>query len=416
MAQQLINIGATANDRTGDTWRDAMDKSNDNFSELYNYVPDKIIYINEEADFPVQDATTITLQTGFKYFITGVVNTAKTFTVQNLVIMEGISQVVNTLNYTGVGVMFNVQGSFNIFNLNYTCTNGTIFSATTPNFVIMRNSACSSCTNIGTFNTAGVFLESSSFTLVTGQGFVMQGVSSGIIFNTTQVITNNSAFIGVNLGTATMSLFRMQDSTFIGPASSVAINGLTASGNINSGARATVNICNLAGNAMTPLSGVSVNDNRWFFDRVVGLSDSRNAADAYLTTTETVAVAAASTFYEVGGVNWASTIQDRFETGTDGVIIYNGEVPINIKISGFATVAKVGGGADEVEVRFGKNWVSGGGLIQSGGTTQNSNPTSVPLEALTSLVNGDDIRMLVANNGSTADIDVSRASIVVVEA
>ena len=36
MAREIINIGTTANDGTGDTLRDSMDKSNDNFLELYN--------------------------------------------------------------------------------------------------------------------------------------------------------------------------------------------------------------------------------------------------------------------------------------------------------------------------------------------------------------------------------------------
>lgn len=35
MAQQILNIGATANDGTGDTLRVAMDKVNDNFDEIY---------------------------------------------------------------------------------------------------------------------------------------------------------------------------------------------------------------------------------------------------------------------------------------------------------------------------------------------------------------------------------------------
>ena len=35
MAKQVINIGADANDNTGDTVRDAFDKVNDNFTELY---------------------------------------------------------------------------------------------------------------------------------------------------------------------------------------------------------------------------------------------------------------------------------------------------------------------------------------------------------------------------------------------
>lgn len=36
MAKQVINIGTTANDGTGDPLRDAFDKVNDNFTELYN--------------------------------------------------------------------------------------------------------------------------------------------------------------------------------------------------------------------------------------------------------------------------------------------------------------------------------------------------------------------------------------------
>ena len=35
MAQQIINIGTSANDGTGDSLRSAFDKSNDNFNELY---------------------------------------------------------------------------------------------------------------------------------------------------------------------------------------------------------------------------------------------------------------------------------------------------------------------------------------------------------------------------------------------
>jgi len=35
MAKQVINIGTTANDGTGDPIRDAFDKVNDNFTELY---------------------------------------------------------------------------------------------------------------------------------------------------------------------------------------------------------------------------------------------------------------------------------------------------------------------------------------------------------------------------------------------
>lgn len=47
MAKQTVNIGTVANDGTGDNLRDAFDKVNDNFNEVYtgvatvarNYVP-----------------------------------------------------------------------------------------------------------------------------------------------------------------------------------------------------------------------------------------------------------------------------------------------------------------------------------------------------------------------------------------
>ena len=37
MSKQIINIGVTANDNTGDDLRTAGDKINDNFTELYNF-------------------------------------------------------------------------------------------------------------------------------------------------------------------------------------------------------------------------------------------------------------------------------------------------------------------------------------------------------------------------------------------
>ena len=37
MAQQIIGIGASANDGTGDPLRTAFDKVNDNFTEAYSF-------------------------------------------------------------------------------------------------------------------------------------------------------------------------------------------------------------------------------------------------------------------------------------------------------------------------------------------------------------------------------------------
>jgi hypothetical protein len=39
MAKQIINIGRTANDKSGDPLRTAFDKINQNFTEVYNQIP-----------------------------------------------------------------------------------------------------------------------------------------------------------------------------------------------------------------------------------------------------------------------------------------------------------------------------------------------------------------------------------------
>jgi hypothetical protein len=41
VSQQTINIGTVANDDTGDTLRDAFDKTNDNFTEVYTALDTK---------------------------------------------------------------------------------------------------------------------------------------------------------------------------------------------------------------------------------------------------------------------------------------------------------------------------------------------------------------------------------------
>ena len=46
MAKQVIGIGTTANDGTGDTLRVAMDKINDNFTEVYPMAPQTVTFAN----------------------------------------------------------------------------------------------------------------------------------------------------------------------------------------------------------------------------------------------------------------------------------------------------------------------------------------------------------------------------------
>ena len=422
MTQQLVNVGTAANDRDGDTWRASFIKANENFTEVYAGLSNNVVVINSEADFPTQDASTITLDPNILYFIGSPVSTAKSFNGTINILGLGITPSAQ-LTYTGIGIMFSSTDTIiNIRDLVFDCPNGTLFSMTGSGGVgvdsqlLLTGSRCLSCQNVGIFNGLdAVVVDIFDITTITGNGWVFVGTGWLVLSLSRLSMAGLSSAIGIDLGTAVFGEVELRDVIVVGDGGSTGVSGLASSGNIVAGSTGEIKNCNLS-NVGTALAGIDEQDLQWRIMDNAGTVDSRYAVDAYLTAVETVTINVISTFEHVAGVLWANTIQDRFTTTTSGVITYNGQEDIEVKLSGVATVEKSGGGSDEIEVRLAKNWVSGGGLFQSGAITDNNSPTSVPLNALVALSTGDNIRMIVANNGSTSNILVDKASIVVVSA
>jgi len=67
MAKQTINIGTVANDGTGDTVRDAFDKVNDNFTELYSDDAGDVNSVNGQTGVVVLDTDDISQGTSNLY-------------------------------------------------------------------------------------------------------------------------------------------------------------------------------------------------------------------------------------------------------------------------------------------------------------------------------------------------------------
>ena len=61
MARQIINVGATANDGTGDGLRNAYIKCNDNFQELYNTTTTPTKIINGTSNIAVAESANVTI-------------------------------------------------------------------------------------------------------------------------------------------------------------------------------------------------------------------------------------------------------------------------------------------------------------------------------------------------------------------
>jgi len=68
MAQEIINVGTVANDRTGDTWRDALIKVNNNTTELFDKGLKERIPVTQASDLAgILDSTK-------EYFIDGIID------------------------------------------------------------------------------------------------------------------------------------------------------------------------------------------------------------------------------------------------------------------------------------------------------------------------------------------------------
>lgn len=93
---------------------------------------ENLIIIQQESDFPVQDATTITGEEGFAYMIVKPFTTNKTFIGTNCVI-RGISTIIQYWTYTGTGYAIenSLESRVSIYDIDIEATNGTF--GTIPN-------------------------------------------------------------------------------------------------------------------------------------------------------------------------------------------------------------------------------------------------------------------------------------------
>lgn len=428
MPQQLINLGITANDRTGTKWRAGGDIINDNFTELYGSVNLNETTITSEASFPVQDASTLTIPAGEIYVLSNNISTSKELILEAGAVYTARNQFGAIHTYTGSGDAVKAGDvPFTLDRITFAAPTGQVFNITgaaaaTTGCVIVSVRVLGAA-KLGTFtNYDGVDLASIQAVGV-ADGLTIAGTTIILSMSKIFMQSTSATFIGLDLGSSIVAEPEIINFTCIAPAGAIGITGLANSGNIPVGARGMMSGSSFTG-GMTPNTNIVSDDIRWDLEGNPQIQDSRNAVDAYLTkgtATEEITITTAAVFEEIGipsaaGVTWASDVASRFTVGTDGVITYIGEKPIDIETVGRATVEKVGGGSDEIEVRIAKNWVFSatpgvGGIEKSRAITQNATPTTVPVSALISLVTNDNIRLIFANNTGTANILAQVSSI-----
>jgi hypothetical protein len=412
MAQQIINIGAAANDRTGDTWRTGGDKINDNFTELFDLVASgSRVIVSELSDFPAPAAGVITLLASTQYFLTANITLGTNRIVwADSSAISSIESTIISLTYTGTGDMFTFSDTTaRINNITLDAPNGRLFNWTDTTTKIGRFNDVTvlSCDKIGRFNGTSGILRFTNFSpaTVTTDGLEFLGNFRNLLWEVSAFTISAGAIF--NLGTATFDSFIADTILATLNGSSNLISGAASSANINTGGSGLIKVMRISG-AGTPLSGLSVSDALWEFRQNDDIADTR--ADGLLSmqsnATDTV-IAAAGTPVLVAGT-WVVERESQFTGTAAGRLTYNGGKDTTVPITASLTVEPTSGGAVNISVEIAVN----GSVIANSERTANAssgNPTSITVPWQEVLSTTDFVEVFVSNETTTVDVLVSSA-------
>jgi hypothetical protein len=409
MPYDPLNLGAAANDRTGDRWRAGGQKINTMFAELFGVVDSiGLTFIGQESDFPVQDSSTITLESQHVYLVTAAITTAKKFTVEDGAVITALNILGPTLKYSGTGTMFTgTDATFTIREIQIDHPNAQGFSFTDTvggNFLFINEKVRTvSGTKYGTFDNMQTVLIEGSSALSMGDGISFVG-ASWIVMSIDKFFigTASAAFIGVDLGTATSSTIEFTNLIVNGPVGAFGISGLANSGNVPVGRLAMVNASEFGG-GLTPLQNITNKDVRWLFNGNSPIGDT--IEDSLLSlnnnATETV-IAVVNTPVKVAGT-FVTERESLFTSDASGTVTYIGERDVVIPVDIAATLRSASGTNKDVTLYLALN----GTVIANsakGNRVGVTDPRSISVPWQLSLSENDFLDIFAENNSDAINL------------
>jgi hypothetical protein len=423
MAYQPIVIGA-ADAKAGDNLFTGATKINANFTELYSELTVATVTVSSLADFPAPVGNVVKLADNIVYIVVAHIDLGiNTISYGVASEIRGLNTSVSSLSSTSTNPMIECTNQLlRLSQVILANPNGDLFDfagSSSAAFLIDQVGAFSFL-NIGTFHNTDIGVMNECLFDGFANGIIFTGTGVGSWSIMTSIFTGFSG-VAVDFGTASIGTTGLSANVFSGLVGSTSLSGLPNSGNITVRASIDKNVFDGAG---TALVGISPSDVKYTFTNNTNIADTRNAADMFLTGgSETITTGSAGDWQEIGvpsggGVSWSSDILDRFTVSAGGVLTYIGEADIEVSLAGRATIEKVGGGSDILEVRFAVNWTgsaSDGGLAKSRAQSQNADPTTVPIGALVALSTGNDVRVIFSNTTGASNIVASVASVEVTD-
>ena len=447
MAQQTINIGATADDGTGDNFRVAFDKVNDNFNETFPLAenaltklavalqtvlgevdftgglkvngalvkaPIRQVIVNVLSDLPTPIASEISLADLTEYVVGDNFNLGTNRVLMGSdTVFRGLDENVITVTYTGTGSMFTASDvSCRIKGLTANCTSGTLLTAIntagnegTTNVILDNVDVdCATLGTITNLNILGIFR--CAFNSISTDGFSFIGTQgNAITINDSTILQQAGTFL--NLGVSSFLSFDISNYLMIGSGGTTFLSGAAASANIRAGGLGRVVRGRNLG-AETVLSGITSQDALWEFFLNDSIPNTR--PDGLLSmqgnATATV-IAVAGTPVLVAGT-WVVERVSQFTGTVAGRLTYNGGKGVTVPITASLTVEPASGGATDISVQVAINGVVAAGSKRVGNASA-GNPTSITVPWQEQLSTSDFVEVFVANEGGTVNILVSSA-------
>ncbi len=413
MAQQLINVGTVANDRSGDSWRDAFIKVNANETELFEAVAAiGLNFIGQEADFATQDATTITLESSNVYVITASFSTAKRFVCESGSNITAFTILGIALTYTGVSAMFSgTDVSFTLNDITINAPNGVLFgfsdvSILNANIFIAHDFNVVSCQKFATFTSMAAFVIINVGANGVEDGITIAGTGWNVWRAENLGMTGtNATYIGIDMGVATANIIRFSGMLHSGVAGAIGFKGAANSANVTSGNLAKIFNSSFTG-AITPLSGLTIDDTRWVFDFNDDIPDTMPDGLLSMTANATETVISVATTPVLVAGTWVIERVSLFTGTTAGRLTSDSERDIVQPIDITATIASASGVNKDISVYLARN----GSIIANSVKTNRvgvTDPRNTTVMWQLSMSETDFDEVYVANDTDTINLIVS---------
>ncbi len=325
----------------------------------------------------------------------------------------------SVLTYSGTWTMINSEDNrASISNITLDAPNWKVYDITenivTTGTFLIENVQVLECEDYGTFDVSNTIINNSNC-LNCKTSWIVMAWTWAILSIKEFFMSSATAWIKfLDLWSFVASTIEIQNMITVwltGWSPAIWISWLASSWNVTTWNIASVESCEFLWN-ITPLENITVSDIRWGFNKnSANVPDTRTVAGMNIPSAQTVAIVGISTPVIVNDANtswtdiWSLKTARKFEFSASlGRMTYKWEKPIYVNISATATVEKVWGGTDSICWYIAKN---GTIVTDSKACTENSTPTSIPVQTGLDLVTDDFIEFAVENETTTADIIIN---------